>query len=103
MREVNTLREWLHLVSEGELECKTASGAISYLGALYLKEWIEIARELYPAHQSRLWVECDTDIAGALATIRHELPNIVVSGDNPVGAKLKDMAEQSGITLDIVS
>lgn len=99
MREVVSLDEWLDALGDAEVECTTPCGAVSYLGALSIREWLEIGCETFPEHTSILWVDCGADTGACLASIREELPHITFRGENAIYIKLKDMAGQAGLIM----
>lgn len=99
MRVVASLDDWLNALRDGEIECCTPRGAVSTLGALYVREMLEIGREEFPDHELVLWADCGEDRGAALAAIRNKLPHIIFSGEDETFVKLNDMAEQAGLVM----
>ncbi|MCW5700123.1 MAG: hypothetical protein KIT00_09800 [Rhodospirillales bacterium] len=79
---------------------RSAFGAAAYLGALAFREIIAAARTDFPAVGYEAVLDCGEDVGEALAALRHGIKCIRVNLRNDVRAKVVDIAEQVGATLD---
>jgi len=83
-------------LSCGELQLTTPSGAVGYLGALYIKEMIVAAQDEFPDTNFILWADCGGDAGLVMGALRTGLKHLTVQAAGETMAKLQEMAAQCG-------
>ncbi len=96
---INNLDELLQALEKKSTLITTPSNAIVYMGLLYIEQMLEISAYTYPQVYDIFLLNTQDNAAICHLAIRGKIKNILFTGNSEMYLKLKNLADNTHVTL----